>query len=71
MKKGKYLYTHVKMVNIFETKEQADSANQAETVMAKPRIYKKQFEEIEKELATKKAQLEADTKLIEALPGKK
>lgn len=65
MKKGKYLYTHVKMVNIFETKEQADSANQAETAAAKPRIYKKQLEEIEKDLATKKEQLEADTRLIE------
>ena len=65
MKKGKYLYTHVKMVNIFETKEQADSANQAEVIAAKPRIYKKQLEEIEKDLAGKKAQLDADSKLIE------
>ena len=65
MKKGKYLYTYVKMVNFFETKEQADSANQAEALLAKPRIYKKQLEEIEKELAGKKAQLDADSKLIE------
>lgn len=65
MKKGKYLYTHVKMVNIFETKEQADSANQAEAVAAKPRIYKKQLEEIEKDLAGKKVQLDADSRLIE------
>lgn len=65
MKKGKYLYTHVKMVNIFETKEQADSANQAEATAAKPRIYKKQMEEIEKDLATKKVQLDADNRLIE------
>ena len=65
MKKGKYLYTYVKMVNFFETKEQADSANQAEALLAKPKIYKKQLEEIEKELAGKKAQLDADSKLIE------
>lgn len=65
MKKGKYLYTHVKLLNIFETREQADSANQAETALAKPRIYKKQVEEIEKELVGKKAQIEADSKLIE------
>jgi FKBP-type peptidyl-prolyl cis-trans isomerase len=65
MKKGKYLYTHVKLVNIFETREQADSANEAETVSAKPRIYKKQIEEIEKDLAGKKAQIEADSKMIE------
>ena len=66
MKKGKYLYTHVKMVNFFETKEQADSANNAETLMAKPRIFKKQMEEIEKGLVDKKALLDADSKAIEA-----
>jgi FKBP-type peptidyl-prolyl cis-trans isomerase len=65
MKKGKYLYTHVKLINIFETREQADSANEAETALAKPRIYKKQIEEIEKDLAGKKAQIEADSKMIE------
>lgn len=66
MKKGKYLFTHVKLVNIFENKEQADSASRAELVSAKPRIYKKQIEEIEKGLATKKAQLETESKIIEA-----
>lgn len=65
MKKGKYLYTHVKMVNFFETKEQADSANKAESVVAKPKIYKKQIEEIEKDLASKKAQIDVDSKIIE------
>ena len=65
MKKGKYLYTYVKMVNFFETKAQADSANKAEAVLAKPRIFKKQMEEIEKDLAGKKAQIDIDSKLIE------
>ena len=65
MKKGKYLYTNVKLINFFETREQADSANQAETALAKPKIYKKQMEEIEKDLAGKKSQIEADSKLIE------
>jgi FKBP-type peptidyl-prolyl cis-trans isomerase FkpA len=65
MKKGKFLYTHVKLLNVFETKEQVDSANKAETILAKPRIYKKQLEEIEKELVSKKAQIDADSKLIE------
>ncbi len=64
MKKGKYLYTHVSMVNIFETKEEADSANQAETVLAKPRIYKKQLEEVEKGLADKKADWMQKVKLL-------
>lgn len=65
IKKGKYLYTHVSLVNFFETKEQADSANRAESMLAKPKIYKKQMEEIEKDLATKKSQLDSDSKLIE------
>jgi FKBP-type peptidyl-prolyl cis-trans isomerase FkpA len=65
MKKGKFLYTYVKMVNFFETKEQADSANKAESTLAKPRIYKKQVEEIEKDLAGKKAQFDIDNKIIE------
>ena len=65
MKKGKYLYTHVKLLNFFETREQADSANQAETALAKPKIYKKQLEEVEKDLAGKKTQIEADSKMIE------
>lgn len=65
MKKGKYLYTLVKMVNIFETQEQADSANKAERFIAKPIIYKKQLEEIEKDLATKKQQADTDDKLIQ------
>jgi len=70
MKKGKYLYTHVKMVNIFQTQEQADSANKAEAILARPRIYKKQVEEIEKGLAEKKADLEAESKAIEAYLAK-
>jgi len=65
MKKGKYLYTSVKLLNIFETREQADSANKAETALSKPRIFKKQMEEIEKGLAAKKAQLNTDSKIIE------
>ena len=65
MKKGKYLYTSVKLLNIFETREQADSASQAESILAKPRIYKKQLEQVEKELVGKKAQIEADSKMIE------
>ena len=65
MKKGKYIYIHVKLLNIFETREQADSANKAETVLAKPRIFKKQMEEIEKNIASKKSQMDADSKIIE------
>ncbi len=70
MKKGKYLYTYVKMVNFFETKDQADSANMAEAKLAKPRIFKKQMEEIEKDLDSKKTQIDTDSKTIEAYLAK-
>lgn len=65
MKKGKYVYTYVKLLNIFENKEQAEKANMAEMVLAKPRIFKKQVEEVEKMLESKKTQLAAESKLIE------
>ncbi|HQW83326.1 MAG TPA: FKBP-type peptidyl-prolyl cis-trans isomerase [Ferruginibacter sp.] len=64
MKKGKYLYTLVKLVNIFETQQQADSASKAERIIAKPLMYKNQLVEIEKDLASKKQQLDIDDKLI-------
>lgn len=70
MKKGKYLYTHLSIINVFDTKEQADSASQAEFKQAKPRIYAKQVSEIEKDLASKKAQIDADGKIIEAYLAK-
>ncbi|MFM6924086.1 MAG: FKBP-type peptidyl-prolyl cis-trans isomerase [Ferruginibacter sp.] len=70
MKKGKYIYIHVKLLNIFETREQADSAGKAESILAKPRIFKKQMEEIEKNLASNKSQLDADSKLIEGYLAK-
>ncbi len=65
MKKGKFIYTHVKLVNIFETEQEADSANKAESIAAKPRIYKKQMDEIEKEIASNKQQLDIDSKIIQ------
>ena len=64
MQKGGYLYTTVKIINIFTSREQADSANAAELKVARPRIYKKQTENIEKDLAKNKAHIEADSKLI-------
>ena len=64
MAKGKYLYTTVKLVNIFDNVNQADSAQKAEIEIAKPRIRKKQLDEIEKDLAKSKDQLNIDSKLI-------
>jgi FKBP-type peptidyl-prolyl cis-trans isomerase len=65
MKKGKYIYTYIKLVNIFENKEQSDASEKAEYILAKPGIYKKQIEQVEKGLATKKAQLDAEIRVIE------
>ena len=65
MKKGKYIYTSLKIVNIFETKDQADSANKAELIINRPRMFAKQLEQIEKEVLGKnKAQFDTDDKQI-------
>lgn len=64
MKKGKYLYTSVKLVNVFETQLQADSANKAERTVAKPKFFNKQIAEFEKEIAKYKNQLQIDDKII-------
>jgi FKBP-type peptidyl-prolyl cis-trans isomerase len=64
MKKGKYIYTHVKLVNIFATQLEADSANKAERAIAKPRVFKKQMEEVEKEIAKFNDQRKIDDKII-------
>ena len=64
MQKGKYIYTYVKLINVFETQAQVDSAMKAELLVAKPRMYKKQLEEIEKQLAKNKEQIEKDQKII-------
>ena len=64
VKKGGYLYTTVKVINIFTTKEQVDSANSAEMKIALPKIYKKQVGEVEKILAQNKMQLGIDDNII-------
>jgi len=65
MKGGDMIYTSLKVLNIFETREQADSANKAEAKTARPRIFKKQMERIDQELiARNKTQLEAEVKAI-------
>lgn len=66
MKKGKFIYYYIKLVNIFETTAEADSASKIERTLAKPRIFRKQLEQVEKEIAKNKQQLDADDKLIAA-----
>ena len=65
MKKGQYIYTTLKILNIFETREQADSANKAEYKLNRPKMYAKQKELYEKEVLGKsKDMLAKDDKLI-------
>ncbi|HAO45305.1 MAG TPA: FKBP-type peptidyl-prolyl cis-trans isomerase, partial [Ferruginibacter sp.] len=66
MKKGKYMYTYVKLVNIFKTREQADSANNAEKRVLKPKMFKKQWEEMQTAVLKEKDQLAKDDKIIAA-----
>lgn len=65
IKKGKFIYTHIKLVNIFKDMNAVDSANKAEYFRAKPIFFKKQLTDIETELAKEKDQLAKDTKTIE------
>lgn len=66
MKNSDYILTTLKIVNIFETQAEADSANKAEAKMGKPKMVKKQIDEIETVVIGKnKAQWEADIKKIE------
>lgn len=65
MAKGKYVYTSVKLLNIFTTVKEADSARDAEAIIAKPRIRKLQLDAVNKELAKEAPQLAADSKIIE------
>ena len=66
MKHSDMIYTSLKIVNIFETQAQADSANKAEAKLAKPRMIQKQMSEIENQVIGKnKQQWEADIKKIE------
>lgn len=70
IKKGKLMYTHVKLVNIFKKRDQADSANKAERVIMKPKLFKKQVEEFTKELLNRKDQMAKDDKIIAAYLAK-
>ncbi len=72
MEKGGYLYTTLKVLNIFKTREEADSANKAEVKLAMPKIkkkrmedYNKQLVEFEKKLAIDNGQIAQDSKVIE------
>ena len=64
MDKGGYIYTTIKILNIFETRYQADSANRAELRISGLKIYNKQLIEFEKRIEKDRSQIETDSKLI-------
>ena len=64
VKDGGYMYTTIKVINKFNSQAQADSAFSAEIKIAKPKMFKKQLQEVEKILAKNKQQLEVDDKII-------
>ena len=70
IKKGKFIYTSIKVLDIFKTSAEAEAANKAAMLEAKPRIYQKQIKFIESDLASKKADIERDSKIIEAYLAK-
>ncbi len=63
-KKGEYEITTFKLVNVFTTKEQTDSAYNKWLPIAKVRTAKKVAEQIQSDLKTNEPQLKADDKII-------
>ena len=70
MKKGQFIYQMYKVVAIYTTKDQVDSAQKSHMGVAKEKAYKKQLEQVEKSLADNKAKIESDGKEIEAYLAK-
>ncbi len=70
MKKGQYIYQIFKVSGIYTTREQADSAQKSHQKDAEAKMYDKQLKQIEKGLAENKAQIEKDSKTIEAYLAK-
>lgn len=64
MTPGGYIYTTVKILNIFDNRYQADSASRAELKINGFNIYNKLLSKTEKEIEKDKLQIEADSKKI-------
>jgi FKBP-type peptidyl-prolyl cis-trans isomerase FkpA len=70
IKKGQYIYQTYKVVNVYTTKEQTDSAQKTHVKVAQERAAKKQMAAIEKQIAENKPQIDKDSKTIEAYLAK-
>jgi FKBP-type peptidyl-prolyl cis-trans isomerase FkpA len=64
MHPGGYVYTTVKILNVFEKKSQADSAKRAELKINGLKIYTKQLEKFERGIQKDSAQIAIDSKTI-------
>jgi FKBP-type peptidyl-prolyl cis-trans isomerase len=63
---GGYLYTTVRILNVFENADDADSAKRASFRANALKIYKKQLVKFEKDIEKDRTQIEADSKIIAA-----
>ena len=70
MQKGGFIYQTYRISGVFTTKEQTDSAQQTHMLAAKERAYKKQADQIQKNLDENKELLAAESKLIETYLAK-
>ena len=70
MAKGQYILETYKILGIYVTKEQADSAQKTHIPFAQAKMFQKALTQVEKTLSENKAQVETDTKLIDAYLAK-
>lgn len=64
MSLGGFEYTTIKILNVFQNRYQADSAEQIEFKKNELKIYEKQLSKFEATLQMNKAQVDADSKII-------
>jgi FKBP-type peptidyl-prolyl cis-trans isomerase FkpA len=65
IKKGQFIYQTYKVINVYTSKEQTDSAQKTHVAVAKAKATKKQLAAIEKQLLENKPQIDKDSKVIE------
>jgi FKBP-type peptidyl-prolyl cis-trans isomerase FkpA len=70
MKKGQFLLQTYKIIGIYTTQQQVDSAQKSHVKDAQAKAYLKQKKELEKTLKEEKTTLDADIKAIEAYLAK-
>ncbi len=70
LKKGQFVYQTYKVIGLYSTREQADSAQKTHVKEATAKAVIKQDKMIEKSLVENKAQLDADSKQIDAYLAK-